>query len=181
MEFYIVVALAALAALALRSALRQVPEGEVWIVERHGHYHRSLAAGPRLAVPLLDRVKAKVDLAGRMLLWPPVPIETEEPEGDLFQAGDGSTVEVRLRILWRIIDPVRATYQPHGPGQALDELTANTLRRLIGELPAETAYSSRGALDRALSTALSDGAGLWAEVSNVRISDVRPHPRPART
>ncbi|MEV4417502.1 SPFH domain-containing protein [Catellatospora sp. NPDC049609] len=178
MDIYATTALIALAPLALHTVLRHVPEGQVWILERRGRYVRSLAAGWHLTVPLLDRVKAAVDLAGQMLLWPPVAAyDTPAPTGDLFPAGDGRTVEVRLRVLWRVTDPVRAAYQPNGPAQAIDDLAESTLRRLIADLPSDTALASRGELDRALSTALTDGAGLWAEVSNVRISEVLPHPR----
>ncbi len=181
MDMNAITALLPLALLAaVHMVLRRVPEGEVWILERRGRYRRSLAAGWHLVVPLVDRVKAAVDLAGQMLLWPPVAAyDTPTPTGDLFPAGDGRTVEVRLRVLWRVTDPVVAAYQPDGPARAIDALAEATLRRLIADLPTETALTSRGELDRALSAALTDGAH-WAEVSNVRISEVLPHPQPAR-
>ncbi|WP_144119222.1 SPFH domain-containing protein [Catellatospora sichuanensis] len=175
---FIVVALLSLAAW---TALWQVPEDEVWIVERHRRFHRALAAGRRLAVPLFDRVKAKVDLTPQMLLWPPAPPEgsNEQPAADAFDAQDGGAVEVRLRILWRVIDPVGAAYQPRGPRGAIDDLAAATLRRLIGAMTQETAMTSRSAFDQALSAAITEQAGRWAEVGSVRISEVLA--RPART
>lgn len=182
MDYAPFMALSAFLPLAVRTALWQVPEDEVWIVERHRRFHRALAAGRRLAVPLLDRVKAKVDLTQQMLLWPPAPREgsIEEPAGDVFTAGDGGKIEIRLRILWRITDPVRAAYQPNGPGLAIDDLAAAILRRLISGLPQEAAMTSRSALDRELTTALTAQAGQWAEIGSVRISEVLAHRVPVR-
>ncbi|WP_155373451.1 SPFH domain-containing protein [Catellatospora vulcania] len=184
MDYSPLMTLTAFLPLAARTALWQVPEDEVWIVERHRRFHRALAAGRRLAVPLLDRVKAKIDLTQQMLLWPPAPPEgtTEQPVGDAFAAGDGGEVEVRMRILWRVTDPVQAAYQPHGPNRAIDDLAAATLRHLIADMPQEAAMTSRTAFDQELTTALSAQAGQWAEVGSVRISEVlaRPAPSPSR-
>ncbi|MEU8075481.1 SPFH domain-containing protein [Catellatospora citrea] len=180
MDYYL--PLLVLSTVAARTALSQVPEDEVWIMERHRRFHRVLAAGLRLKVPLLDRVRTKVDLTPQMLLWPPAPPEgsTQEPAGNAFATADGGEVEIRMRILWRVTDPVQAAYQTHGPTQAIDDLAAATLRRLVADLPQDVAMTSRKTFDQELTRALSEQAGRWAEVGSVRISEVLARAAPVR-
>jgi regulator of protease activity HflC (stomatin/prohibitin superfamily) len=128
-----------------------VPAQHAYLVERLGRYHRTLSPGFHVLVPLLERVRAKVDLREREFAFRSQPVVT----------ADDQRVEAAVTVWCRVVDPVRAVYEISRYDHALEQLAATMLRAAGGELTREAALASRHDLNRQLLEGLSDLAGRW--------------------
>ncbi|MFI5909791.1 SPFH domain-containing protein [Dactylosporangium sp. NPDC051541] len=139
-----------------------------YVIERFGRYHRTLDTRPRLLVPGIDRVRARVDLSPRRLEFPPQPVIT----------ADNLVVSAAATVWCTVTDPVAATYEISNYVHAVEQLAVTALRSIGGELPAATMVESRLDVNRRLLTELTQYTGRWGvRVDQTEITELRPQAR----
>src|ERR1700759_3468258 len=148
-------------------SVRVVPQQRMDIVERLGKYKRTLSPGLNLLVPFVDSVRNKLDMREAVVSFPPQPVITS----------DNLVVSIDTVLYYRVVDPVRATYEIANFLQAIEQLTVTTLRNVIGSLDLERALTSREEINRHLSTVLDETTGRWGiKVTRVEIKAIEPPP-----
>jgi regulator of protease activity HflC (stomatin/prohibitin superfamily) len=146
-------------------SVRVVPQQRMDIVERLGKYKRTLNPGMNLLVPYVDSVRNKLDMREQVVSFPPQPVITS----------DNLVVSIDTVLYFKVVDPVRATYEISSFLQAIEQLTVTTLRNVIGSLDLERALTSRDEINRHLSTVLDETTGRWGiKVTRVEIKAIEP-------
>jgi regulator of protease activity HflC (stomatin/prohibitin superfamily) len=152
-------------AVTLLRSVRIVPQQRMDVVERLGKYKRTLSPGLNLLVPFVDAVRSKVDMREQVVSFPPQPVITS----------DNLVVSIDTVLYFKVVDPVRATYEISNFLQAIEQLTVTTLRNVIGSLDLERALTSREEINRHLSTVLDETTGRWGiKVTRVEIKAIEP-------
>ncbi|MEU4245440.1 SPFH domain-containing protein [Actinoplanes sp. NPDC026619] len=163
----IVAVLVLLAVITLVKTIRIVPQQRMDVVERLGKYKRTLSPGLNLLIPFIDAVRSKVDMREQVVSFPPQPVITS----------DNLVVSIDTVLYFKVVDPVRATYEINNFLQAIEQLTVTTLRNVIGSLDLERALTSREEINRHLSTVLDETTGRWGiKVTRVEIKAIEPPP-----
>ena len=148
-------------------ALRVVPQQRMDVVERLGRYQRTLKPGLNALMPFVDNVRTKVDMREQVVSFPPQPVITS----------DNLVVSIDTVLYFRVVDPVRATYEIANFLQAIEQLTVTTLRNVIGSFDLEKALTSREEINRHLSGVLDETTGRWGiKVTRVEIKAIEPPP-----
>src|SRR5499427_923130 len=161
----LVAALAIVAVVTLARAVRVVPQQRNDVVERLGRYHRTLKPGLNILVPFIDAVRTKVDMREQVVSFPPQPVITS----------DNLVVSIDTVLYFKVVDPVRATYEIANFLQAIEQLTVTTLRNVIGSMDLEKALTSRDEINRHLSGVLDETTGRWGiKVTRVEIKAIEP-------
>ena len=160
-------ALALLTVITLFRAVRIVPQQRMDVIERLGRYKRTLTPGLNLLVPFIDSVRSKVDMREQVVSFPPQPVITS----------DNLVVSIDSVLYFKVVDPVRATYEIADFLQAIEQLTVTTLRNVIGSLDLERTLTSREEINRHLSGVLDETTGRWGiKVTRVEIKAIEPPP-----
>jgi regulator of protease activity HflC (stomatin/prohibitin superfamily) len=155
------------AVIILVKTVRIVPQQRMDLIERLGRYKKSLSPGLNLLVPFVDAVRAKVDMREQVVSFPPQPVITS----------DNLVVSIDTVLYFRVVDPVRATYEIANFLQAIEQLTVTTLRNVIGSLDLERALTSRDQINKHLSGVLDETTGRWGiKVTRVEIKAIEPPP-----
>src|SRR3954462_5565286 len=159
--------IALFAVTVLVRSVRVVPQQRMDVVERLGKYQRTLKPGLKLLVPFLDAVRPKVDMREQVVSFPPQPVITS----------DNLVVSIDTVLYFKVVDPVRATYEINNFLQAIEQLTVTTLRNVIGSLDLERALTSREEINRHLSSVLDETTGRRGiKVPRVEIKAIEPPP-----
>ena len=163
----VVAAVALIVVIVLLRSVRVVPQQRMDVVERLGKYQRTLKPGLNLLVPFVDAVRTKVDMREQVVSFPPQPVITS----------DNLVVSIDTVLYFKVVDPVRATYEIANFLQAIEQLTVTTLRNVIGSLDLEKALTSREEINRHLSGVLDETTGRWGiKVTRVEIKAIEPPP-----
>ncbi|MDT5034011.1 MAG: hypothetical protein QOC94_4182 [Actinoplanes sp.] len=163
----LVFVIALFAVITLIRSVRIVPQQRMDVVERLGKYKRTLNPGLNLLVPFVDAVRTKVDMREQVVSFPPQPVITS----------DNLVVSIDTVLYFKVVDPVRATYEIANFLQAIEQLTVTTLRNVIGSLDLERALTSREEINRHLSGVLDETTGRWGvKVTRVEIKAIEPPP-----
>jgi regulator of protease activity HflC (stomatin/prohibitin superfamily) len=140
----------------------KVLPGQVFVVERLGKYHRTLAAGTHLLAPVVDVVRTKVDLSEHSADFPPQPAIT----------ADNTVTTVATAVTFRVADPVKVTYEIANFLLAIEMLTITVLRDRIGSMTAQQAIDGRAVLSGELLTALAEAERWGVKVSRAEITSI---------
>jgi regulator of protease activity HflC (stomatin/prohibitin superfamily) len=153
--------------IVLALAVRIVPQGEEWLVERLGKFRKKLDPGLHIIVPFWDRITYK-------LVTKDLILDIEEQE---VITRDNAVILTNAVAFVRVTDPVRAAYGVTNFTQAIRNLIMTTLRSIIGEMELDEALSSRDRIKARLREAIVDEAADWGiTVKSVEIQDIRPSP-----
>ena len=147
----VVLAVVIFVAVSLARAVRIVPQSQAYVVERLGRFQAVMQGGFHLLVPFVDRVAARIDLREQVANFPPQPVIT----------ADQAMVSIDSVIYFQITDPRSATYEVANFLQAIEQLTATTLRNLIGSLDLEQTQTSRESINKQLRGVLDEATGPW--------------------
>jgi regulator of protease activity HflC (stomatin/prohibitin superfamily) len=151
--------------LTVARSVRIVPQQRMDVVERLGKYKRTLSPGMNLLVPFLDKVRERVDMREDVKSFQPQPVITS----------DNLVVLIDTVLYYRVVDPVRATYEIASFLQAIEQLTVTTLRNVIGSMDLERALTSRDEINQHLSSVLDETTGRWGiKVTRVEIKAIEP-------
>ncbi|EFU62051.1 SPFH domain-containing protein [Actinomyces sp. oral taxon 180] len=164
----VTLALVVFVVIALVRAVRIVPQSQAYVVERLGRFQAVMQGGFHLLVPFVDRVAARIDLREQVANFPPQPVIT----------ADQAMVSIDSVIYFQITDPRSATYEVTNFLQAIEQLTATTLRNLIGSLDLEQTQTSRESINKQLRGVLDEATGPWGiRVTRVELKSIEPPPR----
>ena len=167
MELAIIVLLVIIAVIAV-SCIHIVPQAKAYVVERLGGYQSTWDVGLHFKVPFIDRIARKVSLKEQVLDFPPQPVITK----------DNVTMRIDTLIFFQITDPKLYTYGVENPIMAIENLTATTLRNIIGELDLDETLTSREIINTKTRSSLDTATDPWGiKVNRVELKNIIP-PQP---
>lgn len=147
------------------ASIRIVPQTKEYIVERFGRYKKTLTAGPHLIVPLIDRVAMRITTKEQILDAPPQPVITK----------DNVTMQIDSVVFFRIFDSRLYTYGAVNPINALENLTATTLRNIVGELDLDATLTSRDVINAKMTAIIDKATDEWGiRVTRVELKNIIP-------
>jgi len=165
--FYIpfFVLLVVLIAIVMFKAVKIVPESQVYIVEKLGKYYQSLSSGLNLINPFFDRVARIVSLKEQVVDFDPQAVITK----------DNATMQIDTVVYFQITDPKLYTYGVERPLSAIENLTATTLRNIIGDMTVDETLTSRDIINTKMRQELDDATDPWGiKVNRVELKSILP-------
>ncbi|MGJ6965065.1 SPFH domain-containing protein [Streptosporangium sp. G11] len=160
-----VLVVVAVAALAVHRTVHVVSQATAGVVERFGRYHRTLGPGLNLVVPFIDRIKDTVDLREQVVAFPPQAVVTS----------DHLVVSVDTTVSFQVADARAATYEIANFLVAVEQLTATTLRDVVGGMSVDRVLASREEIGAEVRGALDAATGAWGlRVSRVELTAIDP-------
>ncbi|MFM7597902.1 MAG: SPFH domain-containing protein [Actinomycetota bacterium] len=161
----VAVVVAAIVVVLVFSSVKVVPQAHARIIERLGRYQRTLNAGLAFVIPVVDKVRARVDLREQVVSFPPQPVITE----------DNLVVSIDSVIYFQVTDPRAATYEIANYLTGIEQLTVTTLRNVIGSMDLEETLTSRDSINAQLRGVLDEATGRWGiRVNRVEIKAIDP-------
>jgi regulator of protease activity HflC (stomatin/prohibitin superfamily) len=145
--------------------IRIVPQAHAFVIERLWAYHKTWSVGLHVKVPLVDKVSAKVSLKEDFLDFPPQPVITK----------DNVTIMIDTVVFYQITDPKLYTYGITDPKLAIANLSATTLRNIIGDLELDQTLTSRDLINTKMRTILDEATDAWGiKVNRVELKNINP-------
>ncbi|MEE0831729.1 MAG: SPFH domain-containing protein [Longicatena sp.] len=149
----------------LISLVRIVPQAQAYVIERLGAYHGTWNTGIHFMIPFIDRVSNKVTLKEVVKDFAPQPVITK----------DNVTMQIDTVVYFQITDPKLYTYGVVGPVTAIENLTATTLRNIIGELELDETLTSRDIINSKMRAILDEATDPWGiKVNRVEVKNIIP-------
>lgn len=160
-----VVAIAVIVLVILASCIKIVPQAHAMVVERLGAYQGTWSVGLHMKVPFIDRVAKRVILKEQVVDFPPQPVITK----------DNVTMKIDTVVFFQITDPKLYTYGVENPIMAIENLTATTLRNIIGDLELDQTLTSRETINTKMRSALDVATDPWGiKVNRVELKNIIP-------
>lgn len=145
--------------------IRIVPQSYAYVVERIGAYNRTCSVGLHIIVPLLDRIANKVSLKEQVMDFAPQPVITK----------DNVTMQIDTVVYFQITDPKLFTYGVVRPLNAIENLTATTLRNIIGDLELDETLTSRDIINSRMRSILDEATDPWGiKIHRVEVKNIIP-------
>ncbi len=165
MELIIILALVVFVFLLVVSNIKIVPQAHAFVLERLGAYHSTWATGLHLKIPFIDRIAKKVSLKEQVVDFPPQPVITR----------DNVTMQIDTVVYYEITDPKLYTYGVERPLSAIENLTATTLRNIIGDLELDSTLTSRDTINDKIRIILDEATDAWGiKVIRVELKNILP-------
>ena len=163
---YIIIAVIALAVLiVIARNIKIVPQAHAFVIERLGAYYQTWGTGLHLKVPFIDRISKKVSLKEQVVDFPPQPVITR----------DNVTMQIDTVVYFEITDPKLYTYGVERPLSAIENLTATTLRNIIGDLELDSTLTSRDTINDKIRIILDEATDAWGiRVIRVELKNILP-------
>lgn len=144
---------------------RVVPQASVFVVERMGVYYSTWSAGIHFKMPFLDRIAKKVSLKEQVVDFKPQPVITR----------DNVTMQIDTVVFFQITDAKMFTYGVERPLAAIENLTATTLRNIIGEMELDHTLTSRDIINTKITSILDEATDKWGiKVNRVEVKNIIP-------
>ncbi len=154
-----------LIALLIISNIRVIPQAYASVIERLGAYHSTWKTGLHVKIPFIDKVVNRISLKEQVVDFPPQPVITK----------DNVTMQIDTVVYFQITDPKLYTYGVERPMQAIEVLTATTLRNIIGELELDQTLTSRDIINSKLRVILDEATDPWGiKVNRVELKNILP-------
>ena len=161
----ILVIIIVIALLFLTSCIKIVPQAKALVIERLGAYQATWSVGLHFKLPIIERVARRVDLKEQVADFPPQPVITK----------DNVTMRIDTVIFYQITDPKLYTYGVENPIMAIENLTATTLRNVIGELELDETLTSREIINAKMRSSLDTATDPWGiKVNRVELKNIIP-------
>ena len=145
--------------------IRIVPQSRAYVIERIGAYDRTLSVGLHILVPFIDRLVSNVSLKEQVIDFAPQPVITK----------DNVTMQIDTVVYFQITDPKLFTYGVERPLNAIENLTATTLRNIIGDLELDESLTSRDIINSRMRSILDDATDPWGiKVHRVEVKNIIP-------
>ena len=147
------------------SCIKIVPQAQAYVIERLGAYQSTWNVGFNLKIPFIDKVARKVNLKEQVADFPPQPVITK----------DNVTMRIDTVVFYQITDPKLFTYGVENPMMAIENLTATTLRNIIGDLELDQTLTSRETINTKMRAALDIATDPWGiKVNRVELKNIIP-------
>lgn len=151
--------------LVLASCVKIVPQAQAFIVERLGGYQGTWDVGMHFKVPFIDRVAKRVNLKEQVVDFDPQPVITK----------DNVTMQIDTVVFFQITDPKLFTYGVESPIMAIENLTATTLRNIIGDMELDQTLTSRETINTQMRASLNVATDPWGiKVNRVELKNILP-------
>lgn len=161
----ILIVFAVLLLIVIASCVKIVPQAHAYILERLGGYQSTWGVGIHLKVPLIDKVARRVNLKEQVVDFPPQPVITK----------DNVTMKIDTVVFFAITDPKLYTYGVENPLMAIENLTATTLRNIIGDLELDETLTSREIINTKMRVTLDEATDPWGiKVTRVELKNIIP-------
>jgi regulator of protease activity HflC (stomatin/prohibitin superfamily) len=145
--------------------IRIVPQSQAYVIERLGAYMDTWEVGLKLKIPFIDKVAKRVSLKEQVIDFPPQPVITK----------DNVTMQIDTVIYFQITDPKLYTYGVEYPLSAIENLSATTLRNIIGDLELDTTLTSRDVVNTKMRSILDEVTDPWGiKVNRVELKNIMP-------
>ncbi len=145
--------------------IRIVPQATEYVIERLGKYQKTWGAGIHVKIPIIDKISQKITLKEQVIDSPPQPVITK----------DNVTMQIDTVVFFRIFDAKTYTYGVVNPLNALSNLTATTLRNIVGELELDATLTSRDMINSRMTAILDEATDQWGiKVSRVELKNIIP-------
>ncbi|HHT20443.1 MAG TPA: SPFH/Band 7/PHB domain protein [Tissierellia bacterium] len=165
MLWYVALPLILIALYLLVTNIRIVPQSQAYVIERLGAYKETWNTGLRLKVPFIERVAQRVSLKERVVDFAPQPVITK----------DNVTMMIDTVVYFQITDPKLFTYGVENPLSAIENLTATTLRNIIGDLELDESLTSRDLINTQMRSILDEATDPWGiKVNRVELKNILP-------
>ena len=165
MSIILFIIVIALLAMIISSTVRIVPQAHAYVVERLGAYQGTWSVGLHVKVPFIDRVARKVNLKEQVVDFPPQPVITK----------DNVTMQIDTVVYFQITDPKLYSYGVENPIMAIENLTATTLRNVIGDLELDETLTSRETINTQMRATLDVATDPWGiKVNRVELKNIIP-------
>ena len=145
--------------------IRVVPQAKAYVIERLGSYYTTWQNGLHIKIPFIDRISRKVNLKEIVKDFDPQPVITK----------DNVTMQIDTVVYFQITDPKLYTYGVDQPISAIENLTATTLRNIIGELELDQTLTSRDIINSKMRSILDEATDSWGiKVNRVELKNIFP-------
>ena len=163
MIFLVIIILLALWILA--SCIRIVPQAYAIVLERLGAYRDTWGTGIHFKLPFIERVARKVNLKEQVVDFPPQPVITK----------DNVTIQIDTVVFFQITDPMLYAYGVDNPIMAIENLSATTLRNIIGDMELDETLTSREVINTKMRASLDEATDQWGiKVNRVELKNIMP-------
>ncbi len=161
----VLIGVGALILIVLALSFRLVKQTEKFVIERMGGYHTTWGVGVHFLFPFVDRVAAKVSLKEQVKDFEPQPVITK----------DNVTMQIDTVIFFQVTDPKLYAYGVDNPMLAIENLSATTLRNIIGDLDLDETLTSRDLINERMRYTLDDATDAWGiKVNRVEVKNIVP-------
>lgn len=161
----LIIAIVAIVLALIVSNIRIVPQSYAYVIERLGTYNVTWGAGLHVKVPIIDSVSNKISLKEKVSDFPPQPVITK----------DNVTMNINTVVYWQVTDPKLYTYGTDSPVLAIENLTATSLRNVIGEMDLDETLTSRETINLKLRAVLDQATDAWGiKITRVELKDIIP-------
>ena len=155
----------ALIVVILVTCIKIVPQANAFVIERLGAYQQTWSVGMHFKMPVFDRVAKKVTLKEQVVDFAPQPVITK----------DNVTMRIDTVVFYQITDPKLFTYGVENPIMAIENLTATTLRNIIGEMELDQTLTSREIINTKMRASLDEATDPWGiKVNRVELKNIIP-------
>ncbi len=162
---FILGALALIIIAIIVANVRIVPQADAFVIERLGSYYTTWENGLHVKIPIIDRVAKKVSLKEAVVDFPPQPVITK----------DNVTMQIDTVVFYRIVNPKLYTYGVERPMMAIENLTATTLRNIIGEMELDSTLTSRDVINSKITEILDVATDAWGiKINRVELKNIMP-------
>lgn len=142
-----------------------VPQAHAYVIERLGAYHSTWQTGFHIAIPIIDRISRKISLKENVADFPPQPVITK----------DNVTMQIDTVIYMQVTDPKFYMYGVENPMRAIENLTATTLRNIIGDLELDQTLTSRDTINAKMRVILDEATDPWGiKINRVELKNIMP-------
>ena len=160
-----VISLLVLVLILIATNIVIVPQAAQFVVERLGVYHETWNAGIHVKIPFIDRIAKRVSLKEQVVDFAPQPVITR----------DNVTMQIDTVVFFQVLDSKLYTYGVERPISAIENLTATTLRNIIGELELDHTLTSRDVINTQITSLLDEATDRWGiKVNRVELKNIIP-------
>ena len=154
-----------LALIVVVSNIKIVPQAYAYIIERFGGYSATWSVGLHVKIPFIEKIAKKVNLKEQVVDFPPQPVITK----------DNVTMQIDTVVYFQITDPKLFTYGVERPMMAIENLTATTLRNIIGDLELDETLTSRDTVNTKMRAILDEATDPWGiKINRVELKNIIP-------
>ena len=162
---YVIIALVLFILVVIAANIKIVPQSKAYVIERLGTYQATWQTGLHVKIPIFERVAKAVSLKEQIVDFKPQPVITK----------DNVTMQIDTVVFFQITDPKLYTYGVEHPLSAIENLTATTLRNIIGELELDHTLTSRDTINAKIRGILDEATDPWGiKVNRVELKNILP-------
>ncbi len=165
MDYAVPVLLVIIALIIIIRNVRIVPQAHAFVIERLGAYSTTWHTGLHFKIPFIEVVSKKISLKEQVLDFPPQPVITK----------DNVTMQIDTVLYYEITDPKLYTYGVENPLSAIENLTATTLRNIIGDLELDQTLTSRDVINNEMRSIIDEATDPWGiKVNRIELKNIIP-------